>query len=457
MTSSRRTRLTGSTLLAAAVGLVVVLDTGVVPLPFSTPRPATAGGVVGAGSGGAGPTPTPTQPPEVRARDAAITRTLDAVTDAVRTGSPTAPLVARGESATARALKRFVENVRAVPGATAAVVWDRSVAEAVPLADGEVSLEIGVTSRVVAADPAAYDGVSVRLRRAGERWLLSAWEPVGGQAAQVPQTPFLLPLDVTGVRRPHVLVLGSPRNGRLNERLATRAESAALRSRQVFPQPGWDGTAVVYAFTDTAFLDVAFGRGQAGPRDPYPYYWWTKDLYEMDARRTVVRVVLGSGYVLADGRDARSGLRQAIGYRAALATADGEVPAWLVDGMAEYVTTRTSAEVDADAALEERGLGDATWATMRRGTWKPRLLREWPGDETATESSLAADSAWLACVYAADRYGEKRLQAAWDASAAAPGGLLSHEEAAFEALGTTRKAFVAGLTTWGRRLVARSG
>ncbi|WP_088320494.1 hypothetical protein [Kineosporia sp. R_H_3] len=448
MTSSRRTRLTGSTLLAAAVGLVVVLDTGVVQLPFSTPRPVVAAGASAAPGGGAG---SETDPAALQARDDAVAQTLEALSAALATGAPVEPLVAPGSPEVVRALGRLVRNVRAVDGATATVARER-YRETTVEADGDVTVQVGMTSRLVASEPLAYDYVYTRFRRVGRQWLLSGWDPVADPNETVPDAPFLLPVDIVAVRRPHTLLLGTVGVERLAARLAGRAEGAALQAREALPQAGWDGTVVVYAFTESAFLDRVFGAHEAGLRDEHPYSWWS---HETDTG--VLRVVLGAGYVAVDDASSRLGVRRAVGCAAGLATDGMGVPDWMIEGTAEYVSTRSGSGVDPDAALDRRGLDDATWRAVRRGTWTPRLVGAASDNTTAAQIAAAEDSAWLACLFIADRYGEQRMQESWEAVARRRDYGEAKERAAFTALGTTRAAFVRDLRVWTRRLVARSG
>ncbi|WP_088282673.1 hypothetical protein [Kineosporia sp. A_224] len=451
MTSSRRTRLTGSTLLAAAVGLVVVLDTGVVPMPYSTPRAAT--GATRGGSTpsdpGAGPGATGA-PAALQARDDGISATVTALSQALATGAPVDALVAPGEAAVARGVRRLVHNVRVVPGASAELEWDRR--EPTPSAQGDLGIRLGLTSRMVTGEIPAYDYVYARVRQVSGRWLLSGWDPVEDPNEAIPQTPFLLPVDIAVVRKPHVLLLGTAGVERLDARLAGRAESAAVQARGVFPQPGWDGTVVVYAFTEKKFLERVFGPHEAGTGDPHPYSWWT---YETSGGG--LRIALGAGYLAVDDAESRMGVRRAVGYGAALTTNGRGVPDWMIEGVSLYVSTRAGAQVDPDAALERRGLYDETWRAVRRGTWTPRLPDAADEITTTAQRESADDSAWLAYQFIADRYGEARMQAAWDAVSGRTDYGEARERAAFNALGTTRAAFVRDLQAWTRRLVARSG
>jgi hypothetical protein len=451
VTSSRRTRLTGSTLLAAAVGLVVVLDTGVVPLPYSTPRPvAGAGRGVGAPSAAAARPTATGVPAALQARDDGISETVTALSQALTTGAPVDALVAPGEAAVVRGVRRLVHNVRVVPGATAELEWDRR--EPTPAAGGDLGIRLGLTSRMVSGEIPSYDYVYARVRPVSGRWLLSGWDPVEDPNEAIPQAPFLLPVDIAVVRKPHVLLLGTAGVERLDARLAARAESAAVQARGVFPQPGWDGTVVVYAFTEKKFLDRVFGPHEAGAGDPHPYSWWA---YETSGGG--LRIVLGAGYVAVDDVASRIGVRRAVGNGAALRTRGRGVPEWMIEGVSLYVSTRSGPEVDPDSALDRRGLYDATWRAVRRGTWTPRLPDAADEIRTAAQRESADDSAWLAYQFIADRYGEVKMRAAWDAVSGRTDYGEARERAAFNALGTTRAAFVRDLQAWTRRLVARSG
>jgi hypothetical protein len=83
-----RQRVVGGGLVALAVVAVVALDSGLVPLPASTPR-RIAGTGTGSATGGT-PAERRTASAAIAARDAEIRRTVEQLSAALTSGSPDA-------------------------------------------------------------------------------------------------------------------------------------------------------------------------------------------------------------------------------------------------------------------------------------------------------------------------------------------------------------------------------
>ena len=439
-------RLLGGGLLAAAVAAVVALDT--LPLPFSTPV-APVAPAVRAAAPAAATTTTPAEDPAAVARAAGVDATLAALTAQLRAGATGtgAELVVPGDGPLRKAVSRLVRNARAVPDSTT----NLTRATYGPLSagvDGVVATAVDVTTLLPAANPATAT-VDASFTQSGGRWLLSAWTPRSG-TSKIPENPLLLAVDLVGVRTKHVTLLGSRSSGRLNPRLAQRLEAATSQVRPILGEQGWDGTVVVYAFTERPVLDQIMGDRGRGYRPVRDLQWWDASFPPNDAR-----LVLGPGFVLRDDAVTRQGLRGAVSDRAAMASSDGSLPQWMRDAVVVYAETRTGTVVDGAEAIDARGLYDETWRGFRRRNWRPVLRVDVP--DIDPPSAHETDSAFFAWHYVVDTKGEGTARRLWKEAASGGGTPADREKAALKTvLSTTPGAFRTAVRSYAARLVARA-
>jgi hypothetical protein len=480
-------RLLRAGLLAAAVAAVVALDTGTVALPWSTPRPITAGPVAGGRRSdvpGSGPTTAPSPATGSAGRATGIDAALGRMTADYATGDEAGFLavVATDRAAVRGRLRQTYRNLRAVGYGEVRFSWPSRQTRRLPVdspnldpaaAVAPVVAAVEVRTRVVGFDPKA--SVSVLPLTFAERG--GDWQVVGDAATDaeglfdedLDGEPWMLGA-VLVVRRPHVVVVGEPKRRSDVERLATRLETAVTTVRGVWRVPSWNGKVVAYATTDPRFVRYHFrGREFTGT---------TTGEAAFDARVTLLdatgisplrrsppsaaRLVMTPYLLGEDDRESRATLRHELTH-VAFAFAGSDVsPTWLDEGSAEYTGYRTGgASVDGVGALAERGLPTATWSALRRGSWKPRLVSD-PAtfyEGTREQVSAAYTTAWLTCLYIAETYGEQKLVALFTASAAMSAQDLTSTEVETRilrsVLKTDRKALLAGTTRYARRIRAR--
>ncbi|MCC5578220.1 hypothetical protein IMZ11_21575 [Microtetraspora sp. AC03309] len=113
-------------------------------------------------------------------------------------------------------------------------------------------------------------------------------------------------------------------------------------------------------------------------------------------------IVAPSGFARLSETGRRVVLAHELTHVATGAAVAGDMPAWLVEGFADYVGYL-------DSGLTARAVAAELAAEVRAGTL-PAML---PGREAFRPGSVrlpqAYEEAWLACLYIAERYGERAL------------------------------------------------
>ncbi|WP_158220285.1 hypothetical protein [Kineosporia sp. A_224] len=448
-----RGRAVGAGLLAAALGAVVALDTGVVPLPLSTPKPV----VQQAARPGV---PAATAAADA-AREKAVRVTVTALDAALAADDVAAfgRLVDPQDAAAAKRLRRLARNLTALPAVTAGLDWDGSwgvdvsggqAPDAATRIVAHAHLRTTFTGYDTGATPVAVD---VGLHKVADRWLVTSWER---RFLSAEPDPWDVDVDLAAVAKPHVLVVGMAKNARANARLASRAEAAIVDTRKVWTDPAWNGKAVVVALTDEAYLDTWFGAGLAGPGQKHADYFSTFVTEDALAAspRTGMRVVVATDFLLRDTRATRADLRYAFTVMSFRTGDTDAIPAWLYNGAADYTSWRPATGKDAVEAARRRGLYDPTWAGLRAGTWKPRFTKDRDAFGEGSDARVAADwdSAFLTATYVADTFGEARLRELVAATAAEP----RTDTAVKKVLKMTMPQLSANVARYARRLAART-
>lgn len=449
-----RDRLLRGGLLAAAVAAVVALDTGLVPLPFSTPvapsRTSAAADPSGAGDPARSSGSSAAEPGE-QARDAAVAAAATTMTSAVAAGDEKAFLSVLDPAATAlvaRMRQRF-RNLRTIgyDVVTFAPVehwsWpvpqNRVYAAAVDGVDPVVAA-VDVRTKLEGWDPKASSTVlGLSFANVHGRWLVVADDDATDRLEFYRgYEPWTLgPVFVA--RTKHVVVVGEPKRKADLRRLANRVESSLGPVRAAWRPSSWNGRVVVYANTSKAFVNRWFGGDQTrngtdgtlaevGTLRTEPVIGYTDP-----GEKATPRMVVTPFLLPRSDKYSMGALRHELTHVVLAFEGDDRTPRWLVEGMAEYTAWRTGRSVDGRRALMTRGLTLKTWADLRRNTWKPDLVLSGPefygGPGTAVENHYT--SAWLTCLWIADTYGEAKLGRLYTSSASmAPGGDQKAVEAA---------------------------
>ncbi|MEV0968757.1 peptidase MA family metallohydrolase [Microtetraspora glauca] len=120
-------------------------------------------------------------------------------------------------------------------------------------------------------------------------------------------------------------------------------------------------------------------------------------------------IVAPSGFARLSETGRRVVLAHELTHVATGAAVAGDMPAWLVEGFADYVGYL-------DSGLTARAVASELAAEVRAGTLPAAL----PGREAFRPGSVrlpqAYEEAWLACRYIAERYGERALVALYRAA-----------------------------------------
>lgn len=178
------------------------------------------------------------------------------------------------------------------------------------------------------------------------------------------------------------------------------ARGSAEVSRQV--PGGWRGSVVVYAFSDTSALRrvPALPGGDADELDAVSF-----PVGRRAGGSAAFRVVLHPRMLTAGSRERDRLVRHELAHVALGSRAD-ELPVWLSEGLAEYVSVRA-------LAPEDRTIAGAAVAAAREG------FGSLPADSTFNGAASQAHYglAWWACEAIADLYGEEALWSLVDAYA----------------------------------------
>ncbi|MDQ1294070.1 MAG: hypothetical protein QG608_1953 [Actinomycetota bacterium] len=267
----------------------------------------------------------------------------------------------------------------------------------------------------------------------GGSWLLRATTG-DGTAWKMGTDQYLEPWLLGGlqiVRRGHVLLVGDADRSEDNADLADDLEDAALTVRKIWQEQTWNGKVVAFAVRDEKFLDAWFDGQVSTSEDTDPDAPATFDAQvqtiSSDWGREIGMPRMAIAPYLLGQRDdgLRRLLRHEIAHVALFRTGWGPVPTWLEEGAAEFTGWGAEAGggVAPTAALGQRGLPESQWKALRSRKWRPTLVADsgqfYAGSGEKVGTAYA--SAWLTCLYIADRYGPARLRALYRATATYPG------------------------------------
>ena len=275
---------------------------------------------------------------------------------------------------------------------------------------------------------AGWDDVPVRVPL---RFLVGrsdgAWGIVDDRTADDADTakrlePWLFPqLDATSTA--HVLVIGERSSAARLRRLATTLETLVGDVRKVWPERTWNGRVVAYATTATPFVRSWYGRsaaGDSGNGDRAAFVAKVATLSRPGEPGGAVRMVL-TPYLLQRSPPGYVDILRHELTHVATARLSGGVPVWLVEGAAEYTgfARRTaSGALDATTTLGHHGLTRAEVSSTLTGAWRPVLAAGtdfYSGDEGSVDEHY--NSAFITCLYIADRFGEKTLRRLYERAA----------------------------------------
>jgi hypothetical protein len=420
--SRRRRFLTAVAVVAAlAVAAPVVQRELLTPSPRAE-RPASAAAASGA--------PAPIATASRESLDYAVRHLLSEMTIAVSTNEPQRfTAVAAAEAPRTRTrLRSLFANLRALPLLSFELLRDptrstRSVASSLPEAvvvpimaqyrlQGWDSSEVSVPLQFVVA---LSDG---RYKIVEDRTTTDT-----GTAQRL--EPWLFP-DLYVTKTKHVLVIGERAKRTQLRKLATTLERLAGDVRKVWPERSWNGRVVAYATTRTAFVRSWYGRTAAGDSGNGGHASFVAKVVtlprsDQPGAPGAVRMVL-TPYLLKQG--GRAGYEEVLRHEmthVATAKINYGVPTWLVEGAAEYtgfVRRTASGALDATTTLGRHGLTRAEVTSTQRGTWRP-VLKTGADFYRGSEQSVDAayNSAFITCLYIADRYGERALRRLYTRSA----------------------------------------
>ncbi|WP_088282669.1 hypothetical protein [Kineosporia sp. A_224] len=481
----RRTpgRLLRTGLLAAAVAAVVALDTGAVPLPFSTPV-ALPDRVSQGSQGGTDPDDADADlSAGERARNDGIEAATAAMTAAYTAKDEAAflALVDPVDTKLVTRMRTMFRNLRAIGYDQVAFGWpDR---QTYPLPAGKSYDAPGASAEAVAAAVEVRTRISSFDRKTASTVLGLSFADRGGRWLVVGDKDAAEELDLYTASEPwmlgtvyvakkaHTIVVGEAKRKRDVDRLAAQVEQAIGAVRAVWKVKSWNGKAVVYATTDRRFVDSQFGGRDAksnkvtkeavfDAKVEMLYATPVLDLADIPEEATP-RMVVTPFLLGRNTAQSRAVLRHELTHVAFAYEGGESVPTWLVEGIAEYTAFRTGGSaVDGVGALAARGLPRTTWTEIKRGTWKPSLVAD-PGDFYSGTSKHVSDTyttGWLTCLHIADSYGEQSLARLYAAAGArSPDEDPEAVEAAIlkKVLKTKRSTLVSETKSYARRIRSR--
>ena len=305
------------------------------------------------------------------------------------------------------------------------------------------------------------------------RWYLAADDDAENQ---LPHSSFAEPWqvgDVSVASTSRVLVIGDPGSAAGTRKLATRLDALVGKVAAVWGGRSWNGRVVVYAVTDKRFVNAWFGTQAATGRrtestDPATFdavvgdvFTDPSDLYP-GSRPAGTRMVLTPALVRSDDTGyVEQVLKHELTHVVTNRISTGELPVWMVEGIAEYTAVRSGgSSVDGAAALARRGLSNSQWRRLKQGKYRMVLptAHEVFYQGSSEQVGDSYTSAWFACLFIADHYGEKRLQQLYRRTAelAATGSPASAEAAALrEVLDTDHAGLIKDATRYARSVRKR--
>jgi hypothetical protein len=313
------------------------------------------------------------------------------------------------------------------------------------------------------------DVVGLTLNHHDGHWYIRSDSDIDDQLALGGQFEPWSVGDVSVAEHGRAVVVGDPQHKTQNARLAKRLDVALTGVRAMWPQITWNGRVVAYASTYRPFVSTWFGAHAATNRkiDPSGDATFEAKVRVLPANPVVSNIddftpgaprLVVTPYLLArDDSYTQAVLRHELTHVALALEGSQRPPAWLVEGVAEYTGFRavSGGQVDGVDALARRGLRKDTWSQLKRGTWKPSLVAEddafYAGSQATVDNNYT--TAWFACLYIADHYGEAKLRTLYAAAGKQPEGITQDEgEAAAlkSVLHTDRAALVAATKAYAR-------
>ncbi len=291
--------------------------------------------------------------------------------------------------------------------------------------------------------------------------------------------PFTQPWSVGPVHvttREHVIVIGDVQHARDEARLASRVEAAALADRVLWPTTTWNGKVVVLAATDKRFVDTWFGEHamfdrrnrttDPGEPDHFVDFMPTNEIdSDFDPLEPgPPRILVSPGFLTSQGPWSDRALMHDVAHLATAGMTKGEPATWVVEGIAEYSVFHGGPGVHGAQAVAARGVEPGLWKTIKQGSYTPRLVADaetFFGYDGATSLEVGTNftSAWFACLFIADHYGQSTLRRFVDVVYSTPSSrspdVSEAEATAFSAvLHTTRARFVKDVAAYARSLRA---
>ncbi|MEV6365018.1 hypothetical protein [Nocardia asteroides] len=120
------------------------------------------------------------------------------------------------------------------------------------------------------------------------------------------------------------------------------------------------------------------------------------------------------------------------------ATTDG-APLWMLEGYAEYVAQRGQGNTFSQIA-------PTLTTRLRAGTLPTELITD--ADFTGADAAFAYESAWSACAFLADRYGQATLTTLYQRLATGPQSPAAQDAAFAAVLGASRTDLLDGWRAW---------
>ncbi|MFD9429123.1 hypothetical protein [Streptomyces sp. NPDC060054] len=369
---------------------------------------------------------------------------LDRRADAVLDHDPDAYLAALAPGATKlRATQRTeLANLADIPLKS----WTYEVKAVTEHGADKVTADVELRYRI-----AGYDTAPIATRRtleltrsgAGDRWYITADRPGKGAADQLWQQG-----DVQVVRGRHSLVLGVGRDPGELRRVADTEDLAVPAVSAAWPQP-WAGRVVVLVPDSVEDMAKLLGSPEASYRGIAAV---TTGEVGGSGRSPALadRVIINpQAYAMLGTFGQRVVLTHETTHVATRPRTSTATPMWLSEGFADWTAYREEGRPAPEIAPE---LAEA----VRRGELPAAL----PVDDDFAfggdpgKLARAYEGGWLACALIADRWGEEKLIAFYEAVGDHPGRDGAVEQAMGEVLDTTPQDFTA---YWRDYLSARLG
>ena len=297
----------------------------------------------------------------------------------------------------------------------------------------ELALRYALTD--VDRDPAYERHVLTFVERGG-RWLLASDDDFAGTGGRTARSLWDTG-PVIAVRGRSSLVLVRPDDRRLLTRLARATDSAVPRVNRVWGDDWQQAVAVLVPGSQSELAELLAKPGELSQIAAVA----TAELIDQSGRTTAVgdRIILNPPNFEGLGPVGRQVvLTHEVTHVATRQASGGAMPAWLVEGFADYVGYL---EADVAVSVAARELR----ADVRAGRLPAALPadRDFRGDNPAL--AQAYEASWLAVVLLAEMYGEPAMLRFYRAVGAseAPTTAAALDRAFAEVLGTETAAFTA--------------